>query len=276
MTANTAQLLATKILLPHCGPSLIDRPRLVGQLEQIQSKQVSLIRAGPGFGKTTLAVAWAEQLQQAGKLVAWVAFDDEDDEPHRFLFFYVSHALRRTTDSVGETAIGLISDTSLVSPKTIVSSWINDLVELDDELYLFFDDYHHITDPEIGSSVSFLLRYAPTQFHGRHGQWRSRPAAGAAMSAQSFRSRSTVRRSVSTWTRPTDFLRQENIQTGSMFQVPGICRRKPKGGQPTCGSLPQASLTSGQNLAGYAEGLSGCWCPIGGYLAEMLDTLPQG
>ena len=57
ITANNAQLLATKILLPRCGPSLIDRPRLVGQLEQVQAKQVSLIRAGPGFGKTTPAVA---------------------------------------------------------------------------------------------------------------------------------------------------------------------------------------------------------------------------
>ena len=273
MTANTAQLLATKILLPHCGPSLIDRPRLVGQLEQIQSKQVSLIRAGPGFGKTTLAVAWAEQLQQAGKLVAWVAFDDEDDEPHRFLF-YVSHALRRTTDSVGETAIGLISDTSLVSPKTIVSSWINDLVELDDELYLFFDDYHHITDPEIGGSVSFLLRYAPTQFHlvvTANGD--------PVLPLERLRSHNhlfeidseTLRFDVDETYR---FLRQENIHG---LDVPGARHLQAKTeGWPAVLRIVAASLSqSGQNFAGYAEGLSGALRPIGGYLAEMLDTLPH-
>ncbi len=30
---------------------------------------------------------------------------------------------------------------------------------------MFLDDYHRITDTEIRDSVSYLLRYAPTQFH---------------------------------------------------------------------------------------------------------------
>ena len=48
---------------------------------------------------------------------------------------------------------------------TIVSTWINDLADIDDDVYLFLDDYHRITDTEIRDSVSYLLRYAPTQFH---------------------------------------------------------------------------------------------------------------
>jgi LuxR family transcriptional regulator, maltose regulon positive regulatory protein len=77
----------------------------------------------------------------------------------------VSHALRRASDGVGEAAIGLISDVALVSFNTIVSTWINDLADIDDDVYLFLDDYHRITDTEIRDSVSYLLRYAPTQFH---------------------------------------------------------------------------------------------------------------
>ena len=272
ITANNAQLLATKILLPRCGPSLIDRPRLVGQLEQVQAKQVSLIRAGPGFGKTTLAVAWAEQLQQAGKLVAWVALDDEDDEPYRFLF-YVSHALRRATDTVGETAIDLISDTSPVSLKAVVSSWINDLVELDEDFYLFLDDYHHITDPEIGIGVSYLLRYAPTQFHlivTANGD--------PVLPLERLRSRrhlveidsEALRFDVEETYR---LLRQENIDG---LDAPGVRHLQAKTeGWPAVLRIVAATFAqSGQNFAGYAERLSGAQRPIGGYLSELLDSLP--
>jgi LuxR family transcriptional regulator, maltose regulon positive regulatory protein len=164
IATNKRQLLTTKILPPQCAPGLIDRQRLLDLIAQVQAKQVTVIKAGPGFGKTSLAVAWAERLQKSGKSIAWLTLDTDDDEPTRFLF-YVSHALRRASDGVGEAAIGLISDVALVPFNTIVSTWINDLADIDDDVYLFLDDYHRITDTEIRDSVSYLLRYAPTQFH---------------------------------------------------------------------------------------------------------------
>jgi LuxR family maltose regulon positive regulatory protein len=88
ITTSKTQLLATKILPPRCAPGLIDGPRLLDLVAQVETKQVA------GFGKTSLAVAWAERLQQSGKLIAWLALDADDDEPTRFLF-YVSHALGR-------------------------------------------------------------------------------------------------------------------------------------------------------------------------------------
>ena len=164
IATSKTQLLATKILPPQRAPGLIDRPRLLDLIAQVQAKQATVIQAGPGFGKTSLAVAWAERLQKSGKAIAWLTLDADDDEPARFLF-YVSHALRRAGDGVGEAAIGLISDVALVPFNTIVSTWINDLADIDDDVYLFLDDYHRITDTEIRDSVSYLLRYAPTQFH---------------------------------------------------------------------------------------------------------------
>ena len=37
---------------------------------------------------------------------------------------------------------------------------INDLADIDNEVFLFLDDYHSVTDPAIRGAVSFLLRYA--------------------------------------------------------------------------------------------------------------------
>jgi LuxR family maltose regulon positive regulatory protein len=163
-STSQTQLLATKIVPPHCAPGLINRPRLLDLLELVQTKQVAVITAGPGFGKTSLTLAWAERLREIGNSVAWLTLDDDDDEPTRF-FFYMSHALRRAIDGVGDAAIGLISDISLPPFNAIVSTLINDLADIDDDVYLFLDDYHRITDHEIHNAIAYLLRYAPTQFH---------------------------------------------------------------------------------------------------------------
>ena len=42
---------------------------------------------------------------------------------------------------------------------------INDLADIDNEVFLFLDDYHLVTDPAIRGAVSFLLRYVPSHFH---------------------------------------------------------------------------------------------------------------
>jgi LuxR family transcriptional regulator, maltose regulon positive regulatory protein len=273
ITTSKTQLLATKILPPRCAPGLIDRPRLLDLVAQVETKQVAVIKAGPGFGKTSLAVAWAERLQQSGKLIAWLALDAADDEPTRFLF-YVSHALGRASGGVGKAALDFISDISLVPCYTIVSTWINDLVDVDDDVYLFLDDYHRITDHDIHNAISYLLRYAPTQFHlvltatgepslplGRlraHNQLLEIDTA-----ALRFDVKETRR-----------FLEQENIAGLDPSGV-RLLHAKTEGWPAVLRIVASTLCQPGQEFARYVRGLSGALRPIGAYLAEMLDGLPH-
>jgi hypothetical protein len=66
---------------------------------------------------------------------------------------------------LGEAQIGLMLEISLVHPHTIVSMLINDLADIDNEVFLFLDDYHLVTDPAISRVVSFLLRHVPSHLH---------------------------------------------------------------------------------------------------------------
>ena len=66
---------------------------------------------------------------------------------------------------LGEAQIGLMLETPLVHPHTIVSMLINDLADIDNEVFLFLDDYHLVTDPAIRRAVSFLLRHVPSHLH---------------------------------------------------------------------------------------------------------------
>ena len=232
-----------------------------------------MIKAGPGFGKTSLAVAWAERLQQSGKSVAWLALDADDDEPTQFLF-YVSHALGRANDGVGKAALDFISDVSLVPFNTIVSTWINDLADIDDDVYLFLDNYHWITDHDIHNAISYLLRYAPTQFHlvltttgepslplGRlraHNQLLEIDTA-----ALRFDADETYR-----------FLEQENI--GGLD--PSGVRLLNAKSRRLAGRLADRciyTLSTGARFCALRAGTLGRTAPDCAYLAEMLDGLPH-
>src|SRR5271165_6712641 len=134
ITDKHPRLLVTKILPPRLTPGLIDRPRLLTLINQVQMKRLTVIKAAAGFGKTCLAVAWAERLQQSGNSVAWLSLDDDDDEPSRFLF-NVAQVLQKVCAGVGEPALGLIHEIFLLRPQTIVSILINSLADVDEEVY---------------------------------------------------------------------------------------------------------------------------------------------
>jgi LuxR family transcriptional regulator, maltose regulon positive regulatory protein len=156
--------LATKIVPPRPPADLIIRPRLAGLAEYALSKRLTVIKAPAGFGKTSLAVIWLDQLRANGAKLAWLSLDAEDDDPARFLN-YLAHALRHACGNVGAAAISLTADAAFVPPNAIVATLINELAALDDEVVLFLDDYHLISLPAVHDAMSFFIEKAPPHVH---------------------------------------------------------------------------------------------------------------
>ena len=72
ITNAPPRVLVTKILPPRSAPGLIDRPRLLGLINQVQIKRLTVIKAAAGFGKTCLAAAWAERVpDQKARVRDW-------------------------------------------------------------------------------------------------------------------------------------------------------------------------------------------------------------
>ncbi len=161
---SSTPLIATKTLPPKHRRGLISRARLGELAGDIESHLLTVVKAPGGFGKTTLGQAWAGTLAERGHLVAWLSLDDDDDEPQRFLH-YTSHALQRAHPDLGAACVAMFAQSMLADPQQALAMLIEEVVSCGEEVFLFLDDYHCLTLPEIHALVSFLLRYAPSNLH---------------------------------------------------------------------------------------------------------------
>jgi LuxR family maltose regulon positive regulatory protein len=273
ITDKFLPILATKIMPPRPAPGLIHRDRLLGLIGRVQAKALTVIRAAAGFGKTTLAGAWAERLQQLRHCVAWLSLDADDDEPTRFLF-HVAHVLRRSCNGLGEPAIGLLQEIFLARPTMIVSTLINDLTEIDDEVYLFLDDYHCVTHRGIHDGIALLLRNAPSNFHLIIATRTEPPLPLGRMRAQNqlLEVDGSALRFDLNETR--EFLEQDGLDRIDLADLK-TWQAKTEGWPAVMRIVLSTSNQSGQDLRQYLRGLSGALRPIGAYISEMLDGLPD-
>jgi LuxR family maltose regulon positive regulatory protein len=265
------QAIATKVLPPRCV-GLIERPRLLEFVTQVQTKRLSVIKAPAGFGKTSLAVAWANRLLQSGNPVAWFSIDVNDNQPTQFLF-YLSHALQHAHDGVGSPAIDLILETSLISPPAIISTLINGLAEIDEEVCLFLEDYHWVSDPAIHDGVTFLLRHAPSNFHLVLATRTEPPLPLPALRAKN------QLLEIDSWALRFDleetrrFLDHEGLGPLDPAELK-LLHERTEGWPAVLRIVAATSSQSGQNFGQYVRQLSATLRPIGTYLAEMVDGLP--
>ena len=74
-------LLATKLHLPRIHPGFVPRPRLVQAVCEGLARELVLVCAPAGFGKTALLADWA---RVDGRPLAWLSLDAGDNDPARF------------------------------------------------------------------------------------------------------------------------------------------------------------------------------------------------
>ena len=158
-------LLATKLRRPRVRASIVSRPRLTEKLNTGLNRALTLISAPVGFGKTTLLGEWLAGAAQAVP-IAWLSLDEDDNDPVRF-FTYVVAALDGVHEGLGSAALAMLRSPHPHPPptKTVLTSLLNELGSVPDDLILVLDDYHTIGAPAVHDAVAVLLGNLPPQMH---------------------------------------------------------------------------------------------------------------
>ncbi len=160
-SVNPPQLLATKLFVPRTRQTIVPRPQLAARLAASLTHPLTLISAPAGFGKTTMVSTWARSQPQA---VAWLALDEGDNDPTRFLSYLVA-ALQRVNPALGQGVQSALAASSPPPPAAAITALINDLAAAEGEILLVLDDFHLVDATPIHEAVALLVTHQPPQLH---------------------------------------------------------------------------------------------------------------
>jgi LuxR family transcriptional regulator, maltose regulon positive regulatory protein len=138
-------------------PWLIPRPGLFELLDT--AERVVLVSAPAGSGKTFLLRSWIAS-EGLGERVAWVSVGREERDPQAF-WLSVLDALRATR--VGSGRIRELTAAPDLDDETIARRLMEDLLPLDERLWLVIDDLHELQSEQAIGKMERALMSAPPE-----------------------------------------------------------------------------------------------------------------
>src|SRR5438270_918261 len=157
-------ILATKLYIPRLRPNVVIRPRLLERLNEGLHRELTLIAAPAGFGKTTLVSEWVEGIEQPGARTAWLSLDEGDSDPPLFLTYLVA-ALRTIAATLGEGVLGMLHSPQPPPTEAILTALLNEITTIPDNFVFVLDDYHVIEAKAIDHALTYLVDHLPPHMH---------------------------------------------------------------------------------------------------------------
>jgi LuxR family maltose regulon positive regulatory protein len=156
-------LLATKLRCPALLPRRVQRPHLIQRLNAgfEAGRQITLVSAPAGFGKTTCIAEWVNALDCP---VTWLSLDAADNDPGRF-FTYLVAALHKVDETLGREIGGVLRAGQVPPGEVIHTALSNDILAWDQRFVLVLDDFHLIQDRSILQVLENLVANLPPALH---------------------------------------------------------------------------------------------------------------
>lgn len=154
-------ILTTKLYVPPLRENVVLRPSLIERLNEGLRRKLTLISAPAGFGKTTLVSEWIAVYKGA---VAWLSLDEGDNDPARFWSHFIA-ALQTVFRNIGGGALTALQSPQSPSIESILTSLLNEIAAIPNDLLLVLDDYHAFDSRSIDAALAFLVERLPPCMH---------------------------------------------------------------------------------------------------------------
>ncbi|KAA3655717.1 MAG: hypothetical protein DWQ04_33180 [Chloroflexi bacterium] len=174
-------LLQTKLHIPTLRPNAVPRTKLISKLYRGYEKgrRITLVSAPAGFGKTTTIAEWIYDLRlgvdsavnRESQIInlksAWLSLDAEDNDPARFLAYFVA-ALQTVDEAIGSGVPTSFHSPGNVDWESLLVGVLNGVTAVSDTLdpiFLILDDIHLIENQIVEQALAFLVENLPPNLH---------------------------------------------------------------------------------------------------------------
>lgn len=152
----TPPVAATKYRPPTAAHALVGRDRLIQTLREGGRRRLILIHAPAGFGKSTLAVQWRDELVRNSVSVAWLSVDNDDNN----VVWFAAHlleAIRKIRPTVGNGLLSILESGGADAVRNALTLLINEIHETGEHIVLVVDDWHLVEDRQTISAMATVL-----------------------------------------------------------------------------------------------------------------------
>ncbi|MFD3458496.1 protein kinase [Nocardia fluminea] len=148
----------TKYRPPSPARATLARKRLLEHLRTTERTRLTAIHAPSGFGKTTVAAQWHDELVGHGSAVAWLTVDEDDDNVAWFLA-HLAEAIRPTVPALADDLDRLLEANPDDPTRAVLTALVDGLHAEDRRVTLILDDWQRVTAPASVDAVRFLLEH---------------------------------------------------------------------------------------------------------------------
>jgi LuxR family maltose regulon positive regulatory protein len=154
-------LLSTKLFVPSLRHNRVNRPRLFEWMNRGLDKALVLVSAPAGYGKTTLVSSW---LHDIGVPSAWISLDEADNDPIRFLQYFIL-ALQKILPTLQLDLLSVLQGMLPAKFEPLLNIIINEIAGRAAPFVLVLDDFHTIHAQPVLEIITYFLEHVPPQTH---------------------------------------------------------------------------------------------------------------
>ncbi|MFC4559440.1 BTAD domain-containing putative transcriptional regulator [Virgibacillus kekensis] len=159
-------IIQSQLSPPPIKDGFLRRANLNRKLTDSANYPLTLLHAGAGYGKSTALTLFVHDTCPE---TCWYSISQSDDDILPFLNKLV-HALRSKYPSFGKVILLELEQLdhyiSAEQIRSLVSAFINEVMEIKKDIILILDDFHHAgNSAEINQWASLLVEYIPENLH---------------------------------------------------------------------------------------------------------------